>query len=140
MKITGAGKHRRRLTRMRGRELVLELSKQVYIAADRVRGEAQFLIAKGSIQGKGHQPSKPGEPPNLDTGVLTAGITARLTGSLKAVAESAAPYAAAQEYGHRYDDGRVLEERPYMRPAAKTVRKEYVINVSRAVARVNRKG
>jgi HK97 gp10 family phage protein len=135
MKITGAGKHRRRLSRMRGRELVLELSKQVYIAADRVRGEAQFLIAKGSIQGKGHQPSKPGEPPNLDTGVLSAGITARLTGSLKAVAESAAPYAAHLEYGTSK-----MAERPYMRPAAKTVRKDYQVNVARAVSRINRKG
>lgn len=134
VKITGDSRHLRRVRRLRGRELVSALGKDVFVAADRVRGEAQFLIAKGSIQGKGHVPSAPGEPPNLDTGVLTAGITARRTGALRAVAESAAPYAVHLEWGTSR-----MEERPYMRPAAQTVRGDYAINVRGSVNRLIRK-
>lgn len=131
--IRGDKRHRQRLTAMRGQRLVLQLSKKVYVAADRVRAEAQYLIAKGSIQGKGHQPSAPGEPPNLDTGVLTAGITARYTAPLKAVAESAAPYAVHLEYGTSR-----MAERPYMRPAAKTVRGQFTLDVRASVNNVIR--
>lgn len=125
---------------MQGRTLIQNLSKQVYLAAERVRGEAQFLISKGAIQGKGHVPSAPGEPPNLDTGVLTAGIVARSTGPLKAETVSTADHAAAQEFGHTYDDGRVLPERPYMRPAAKRVRTKFQINVRDTVNRIIKGG
>lgn len=134
VKITGDDRHLRRVRRLRGRELVSALGKDVFVAADRVRGEAQFLIAKGSIQGKGHVPSAPGEPPNLNKGVLTAGITARRTGALRAVAESAAPYAVHLEWGTSR-----MEERPYMRPAAQTVRGDYAINVRGSVNRLIRK-
>ena len=146
MRIRGDKRHRRRLKKMRGLELVNELGKQVFVAADAVRGEAQFLIAEGSIQGAGHVPSAPGEAPNLDEGGLTAGITAHRTGPLKAVAESAAPYALAQEYGATIKDGFgkgieiVLPERPYMRPAAKKVRGDYLINIRASVSRIIRKG
>jgi len=135
MRIKGAESHKRRLRKMRGRELVTALTRDTFIAADSVRGVAQFLISQGSIQGKGHVPSKPGEPPNLDTGVLSAGITARITGPLKAVAESAAPYAVPLEVGTSK-----MAERPYMAPAAQKVRKEYTVNVRATVNRVNRKG
>lgn len=135
MKITGDKRHRNRLKRMRGLELVNELGKRVFIAADAVRGEAQALIAEGSIQGAGHVPSKPYDPPNLDTGVLSAGITARRTAPLKAIAESAAPYAVYLEVGTSK-----MIERPYMRPAAKVVRAEYLINIRAGVNRIMRKG
>lgn len=131
----GEAAHRKRLTAMQGQNLVHKLNKRVFIAADRVRGEAQFLIAKGSIQGKGHVPSAPGQSPNLDTGVLTAGVTARFTGPLRAVAESAAPYAVHLEYGTSK-----MAERPYMRPAAKTVRGRFTVDVRAAVNDTIRKG
>lgn len=133
VRIRGDKRHRQRLTAIRGQRLVLQLSKKVYVAADRVRAEAQYLIAKDSIQGKGHLPSAPGEPPNLDTGVLTAGITARYTAPLKAVAESAAPYAVHLEYGTSR-----MAERPYMRPAAKTVRGQFTLDVRASVNNVIR--
>ena len=135
MRIRGDKRHRRRLKKMRGLELVNELGKQVFIAADAVRGEAQFLIAEGSIQGAGHVPSKPYEAPNLEFGVLTAGITARRTAPLKAIAESAAPYAVHLEVGTSK-----MIERPYMKPAAGKVRGEYLINIRAGVNRIMRKG
>lgn len=135
VKISGDRPHSNRLKAMRGQRLIFALTKRVFVAADRVRGEAQFLIAKGSIQGKGHVPSAPGEPPNLETGVLTAGVTARSTGPLKAVAESAAPHAVPLEWGTSK-----MEERPYMRPAAKTVRASFTADVRSVVNRVIRGG
>lgn len=135
MKITGDRRHRQRIQRLKGQALVAELGKRVFVAADQVRGEAQYLIAKGSVQGKGHVPSRPGEPPNLDTGVLTAGITSRRTGPLSAVAESAAPYAVVLETGSSK-----MAERPYMKPAARIVKEDYVINIRAGVNRVIRKG
>ena len=134
-KFKGVNRHRKHLKQMRGRELVNELGKRVFVAADQVRAEAHVLIAQGSTQGAGHTPSKPGEPPNLDTGLLTSKTTARRTAPLKAVAESAAPYSVALEMGTSK-----MAERPFMRPAARTVRQQYAINIRAGVNRVNRKG
>lgn len=134
-KFRGVNRHRKHLKQMRGRELVNELGKRVFVAADQVRAEAHVLIAQGSVQGAGHVPSKPGEPPNLDTGLLTSKTTARRTAPLKAVAESAAPYSVALEMGTSK-----MAERPFMRPAARTVRQQYAINIRAGVNRVNRKG
>lgn len=139
-KISGDKRFSKRLRSLSGHALVEEISREVFVAADKIRAEAQASIARGSVQGKGHQPSKPGTPPNLDTGVLTAGIVAHPVSPLRAVVESTAVYAAAQEFGHDFGGGRVLPERPYMRPAAKKVRKEYQVDVARAVNRAIRKG
>ena len=67
--------------------------------------------------------------------VLTAGITSRRTGPLSAVAESAAPYAVVLETGSSK-----MAERPYMKPAARIVKEDYVINIRAGVNRVIRKG
>ncbi|WP_300396426.1 hypothetical protein [Henriciella sp.] len=134
-KFKGVNRHRKHLKQMRGRELVNELGKRVFEAADKVRTEAHVLIAKDAIQGKGHIPSRPGEPPNKDEGTLTEKTTARRTGPLKAVAESAADHSVPLEYGTS-----TMEERPFMRPAARTVRQQYTVNIRAGVNRVNRKG
>ncbi|RIJ15950.1 HK97 gp10 family phage protein [Henriciella mobilis] len=134
-KFKGVGRHRRRLQRLKGRELVNELGKRVFVAADQVRAEAHVLIARGSVQGAGHVPSKPGEPPNLDTGLLTSKTTARRTAPLKAVAESAAPYSVALEYGTSK-----MAERPFMRPASRKVQAQYTVNISAGVNSIIRKG
>lgn len=86
-------------------------------AAQNVATYAAVSIAEGSVSGKRHVPSQPGQPPNNDTGVLAGNIEHTRTGPLTAQATSEAPYAAALEYGTSR-----MAERPYMRPAAARVR------------------
>lgn len=134
-KVTGGKGFRKRLTKLQGRELVTEIGKEVLVTAGKIRAEAQFLIAKGSIQGKGHVPSAPGEPPNKEWGELTDGIAERRTGALSAVVESTADHASALEFGTSK-----MAERPYMRPAVAAVKPEFSVGVRRAVNKVIQKG
>ena len=134
MKITGDRRHRQRIQRLKGQALVSELGKRVKAAGFQLEGEAAYLITKGSIQGKGHIPSKPGEPPNKDTGFLIERTKYRPTGVLSGVVESDAPYSVVLEFG-----GSKVEERPFMRPAAATVREHYAINIKTGVNKVIRR-
>ena len=92
-----------------------DMSDVLIEAAGAIEAEAHHSITAGSVSGEGHVPSKPGEPPNNDTGVLANSIEARLTSPTTAEVTASAPYAAILEYGTK--DGTTLEERPYMRPA-----------------------
>lgn len=114
VKITGRVKHTKRLKSLASPKTAREIGKILFALSDDIRVEAQYLIAKDSIQGEGHVPSKPGEPPNWDTGVLAGGITNRRVGPLMALVESSAPYAVHQEIGTSK-----MAARPYMKPAAK---------------------
>lgn len=116
-RFKGADKHSKRLRHMRAGMLV-EARKLVYVLADMHATEAAILITTGSVSGKNHTPSKPGEPPMNDTGLLANQTFATKTGPLKAESVSMAPYAAALEFGTSK-----MAERPFMRPAAKKVRK-----------------
>lgn len=84
----------------------------VYVGADMIRAEAHQLISRGSVSGKNHVPSAPGEPPNRDTGNLQAHLETTNPRQLVAEVRSNAPYAAALEFGTSR-----MAERPYMRPA-----------------------
>ncbi|WP_022697924.1 hypothetical protein [Euryhalocaulis caribicus] len=134
-KVTGAGRHAKRLKAMQGRKLVSQLGKEVFVAADGVRAEASRLISQGSVQGAKRVPSRPGEPPNWDTGQLAAGLAAHKTGPLSAVAESTAPYAAHLEFGTSK-----MAARPYMKPAAQTVGKDLAKRIGGALNFTIRKG
>ena len=91
-----------------------DISDILFVAAGLIETEARLSITQGSVSGKDHVPSKPGEPPNNDTGVLANSIEAKLTSPTTAEVTASAPYAAVQEYGNK--EG-TLEERPFMRPA-----------------------
>ena len=96
-------------------EMRRRLSTAVYAIADNVKVDAQISITNGSVSGKGHVPSAPGQPPNNDTGLLADGILVQhQIGSLEARVVSTTPYAADLELGTSK-----MAERPYMRPAAK---------------------
>ncbi|MGL4834133.1 MAG: hypothetical protein ACRCXH_06960 [Shewanella sp.] len=92
---------------------------------------AQKLITQGSVSGAGHVASKPGEPPNRDTGVLDNNIEASRVEKLKSISSSNAVYAAAQEFGNPETN---LEARPYMKPARIKVAPE----LPKALAKVTR--
>lgn len=125
-RITGADKYSKRLAALTSAKLRKDVGRAVYVGADSIRVEARRLIADGAIQGAGHVPSAPGEPPNWDTGVLANNITTQQVGDFVAEATSSAPYAAALEYG-TYK----MEARPYMAPAASNKREEVMRNIQK---------
>lgn len=110
--MKGRKEHVQRLRKLSGPEVVKAASKVLYVGADMIRAEAFRSISAGSVSGKGHVPSKPGEPPNRDTGVLQANIEAQLVEPLVAEVSSNAPYAAVLEFGTSK-----MAARPSMRPA-----------------------
>lgn len=133
--IRGAQEHKRRLRKLRGPAMVHPVTQAVFAAAQDLAVDAALSITRGSVSGKNHVPSRPGEPPNNDTGVLARNIEATSTGPLKAETSSNAPYAAAQEYG---SEPQGLAERPYMRPAAKRARPEATRRIVDTVNKVIR--
>lgn len=116
--MKGKDKHIQRLRRLAaGAERIA--GQVVYVGSDMIRAHAFRSISAGSVSGKGHVPSAPGEPPNRDTGVLQAHLTNALVGPLTAEVRSDAPYANALEFGTSK-----MAARPYMRPARDAKRKE----------------
>jgi HK97 gp10 family phage protein len=112
MAMKGRDKHSQRLKALTGAAVVKAANRVVYVGADMIRGEAFVSISRGSVSGKAHVPSRPGEPPNRDTGVLQGHLENQLVKDLVAEVSSNAPYAAALEFGTSK-----MEARPYMRPA-----------------------
>lgn len=112
MAIKGLDKHLRRMRALGGAEMVRAVGAAVYESADAIRGEAFRSISAGSVSGAGHVPSRPGEPPNRDTGNLQARLKTAPTGPISAEVRSEAPYAASLEFGTSK-----MAARPYMRPA-----------------------
>lgn len=133
-KITGAGKHLNRLKKMTT-GMRREAGKLVLTLADMHAKEASNLITTGSVGGKNHVPSAPGEPPNANTGELHTSIHAERTGPLTAVSVADAPHATPLEFGTSK-----MQERPFMRPAAKTVRKDVDKLAKAAVDRIVKGG
>ena len=122
VRVRGAMEHSRRLKRMMGTGLEREIGKGLFAAGNLIQNEAQLSITTGSTGAEGkHVPSKPGDPPNDDTGLLADNIETVQPAPLRVEVSSNAPYAAALEFGTSK-----MAERPYMRPAAARKRKEAV--------------
>lgn len=130
----GADEHLARLRKLSGSEVVRVAGAVVVEGADTIRAEAFRSISRGSVSGKGHVASSPGEPPNRDTGELQANLEAVQTGPLTAEVRSKAPYAAALERGTSK-----MAARPYMRPARDKKRdqieKRFAAQMSKLVKR-----
>jgi hypothetical protein len=109
------------------------LGRALYATASKIAVDAQVSITRGAVSGKGHVPSRPGEPPMNDTGMLANAIEAALVEPLKAEVRSNAPYSEALEYGTS-----TIAERPFWRPAiAKnkdTLRDNVTAVLNRAIA------
>ena len=111
--MKGRQKHADRLKILSGQgRLIKAAGRVLYVGADMIRAEAHRSISAGSVSGKGHVPSQPGEPPNREFGGLQDNLKAELVAPLEAQVTSEAPYAAALEFGTSR-----MEARPYMRPA-----------------------
>lgn len=108
---------RKRMARFQSPAFVAAVRAAMYECADAVRAEAFQSISRGAISGKGHVASKPGEPPNRDTGVLQAGLRVEQPSAFVGRVVSGAPYAGALEFGSSK-----IAARPYMRPARDKVK------------------
>lgn len=107
----------------------LELVDQALFAAGKaIQVEAQLSITEGSVSGKEHVPSEPGEPPNADTHQLPDGIITRRTDFLTVEVASTAPHAKIE-----FDWGNVAA-RPHMRPARDKMKPQVIRDVEAALA------
>jgi hypothetical protein len=129
-KVRGADKHLRRLRGMHPKALK-EAGKLVYAMADMHVAEASHLITQGSVSGANHVASAPGQPPNADTQALNRSGHVEKAGPLKALSVFDAPHALPLEFGTSK-----MSERPFAKPAAKTVRAKSKGLKERAVARI----
>lgn len=130
-RVTGAKAHAARLKRIQGEEMVREVGKALFVAGNMIEVEAEISITTGAVSGKGHVPSKPGEPPNADTHELDRNIETVQVAPLKVEVSSNAPHAVDLEVGTSK-----MAARPSMRPAAQKKRAEAVELVRRAVKKV----
>ena len=113
MAMKGRQKHADRLKILSGQgRLIKAAGRVLYVGADMIRAEAHRSISAGSVSGKGHVPSQPGEPPNREFGGLQAHLRAELVAPLEAQVSSEAPYASALEFGTSR-----MEARPFLRPS-----------------------
>ncbi len=129
MPMKGAKEHIARLKKLQGREAVRLVGQALFAGGENIQTEAQRLISTGSVSGKGHVASAPGEAPNYDTGVLSANIETTQPEPLRVLVTSKAPYASPLEFGSSR-----MAERPYMRPARDNKRREVVDLVQEALS------
>ena len=134
-RITGAKAHSARLRNLAGDDMKREIGRALYAGADIIRVEAAKSITAGSITGKRHVASLPGQAPNANTRFLDTHIITDQPDVLKARVISQAPYAAFLEYGTAK-----MAARPYMRPAVARRRGDVVELVRSAVQNVVSRG
>lgn len=110
--MTGRKEFVRKLGNLAGPEMTRAAGRVLFVGADMIKAEAQNSITRGSVSGKKHVPSAPGQAPNNDTGTLKNHIETSMPEPLVAEVRSGAPYAADLEFGTSR-----MASRPYMRPA-----------------------
>lgn len=133
-RITGDKQVSARLRGLSGKEKVEIVGRALFVGGDMIKAEAAHLITEGAVSGKFHVPSKPGEPPNEDTGLLRSRIEVHQVAPLRVQVSSNAPYAVELEVGTSK-----MAARPYMGPATRNKRKEVVSLVEKSVAVATRR-
>lgn len=127
-KVTGVDKAKRRIQSLAGPEKVALVGRALFAAGEIIKAEAQHLITLNAVSGKNHLPSKPGEPPNEDSGTLRRGIVVTQIAPLRVRISSTAPYSGFLEFGTSR-----MGARPFMGPAARAKKPEVVALVRKAV-------
>lgn len=105
------------------------VSAALHGAGEIIQVAAQISISENSVSGKFHVPSRPGEPPNQDSGTLANGIVVTQPEPLRVDITSTAPYSLALEMGTS-----TMMPRPFMTPAV-LGHKQEVINTIADAAR-----
>lgn len=133
MPLKGAKAHIRRLKALSGPRMTRDVGRALFAGGELIQTEAQRSISAGSVSGKGHVPSAPGQPPNYDSGVLANNIETTQPAPLRVQVSSNAPYSAPLEFGTSR-----MAARPFMRPARDKKRDEVRRLVETAMNRVVR--
>lgn len=113
MPIYGNKEHSKRLGWLT-KNSAREVARQLYKIGQEIELDAERSITEGSVSGKNHVPSNPGEPPNADTRHLDSNIETELVDFYKprVTVTSKAEYSSALEFGTEK-----MAARPFMRPA-----------------------
>lgn len=135
VKVTGAREHSANLRRIAGEEMVTQVGAALFVGGQRIQVDAQISIVTGAVSGKGHVPSKPGDPPSADTHFLANNIETAQVGPLKVQVSSNAPYSRALE-----DGTSKMQARPFMWPALRRNEAGLRELLQTAVAKVARGG
>lgn len=130
MAVKGTERHIRHLTRI-GPNTRRLIGQVLFVAGGMIEAEAEVSITAGSVSGKGHVPSAPGQPPNADTRQLDTSIETIKKSELAVDVISNAPYSADLEYGTSK-----MAARPFMRPATEKSRPE----ITNLILKAARKG
>lgn len=104
-------------------------------SAEIIAKEARDLVDEGGIPSPNHIPSKPGQPPNTDSGRLVANTVAvdlPEQGHAAAISHALSDDGYSYSLGLEFGNSRVAE-RPFMRPATASKRKSILDNARRAV-------
>lgn len=134
-RIAGAAEHIARLKRPLSPQGADLLAASLFEMGQHVQTDAQTSITEGAVSGAGHVPSRPGEPPNNDTGVLANNIETNQITKLKVEVSSNAPYAAALEFGTSR-----IAPRPYMAPALQKNKERITKRLAQTINIINRRG
>ncbi|WP_313393578.1 HK97-gp10 family putative phage morphogenesis protein [Sphingobium yanoikuyae] len=126
--ITGDKKLAAQFRKMADQATVNRVRKVLVYAGGIVADRAQGSIMANSVSGKRHVASKPGDPPNNDTGILHGNIEVTEPSPLVVEVRSEAPYSAALEFGTSK-----IEARPFMGPAAIETKGEVVDAINQAI-------
>lgn len=134
-KVKGLGQRTKRMRHIGGERAHKRRMAMLYSLGQRIELTAELSITQGSISGKDHVPSAPGEPPNADTRLLDGSIETTFAGEDTVHVTSNAPYSAALEFGTSK-----MEERPFMRPAMEQERAGITRDMAALEAKINRGG
>jgi hypothetical protein len=115
IKITD--KHGPRLARMDPASVIPAMGEELLFQAREIADDAILSIKDGAISGSGHVPAPPGQPPNEDTGELSASIRpldlVETPVSVQTGVISDSGHSLYQERGTSK-----MEARPFLEPAA----------------------
>lgn len=129
----GSDAHLRRLRNLASPATMRNISRALFVGGNKVQVAAQIKITTGAVSGRDHVPSRPGEAPNQDSGVLANNIETTQPEPFTVEVSSNAPYAAPLEFGTSR-----MAERPYMRPARDETKPEVIRLVTEALDRADR--
>lgn len=136
MPLKGRDRLRRRIMAMASPDVQRDIGRALFAGAQAVAVEAQLSITNGAVSGRYHTPSKPGEPPKNDSGVLAGNIEAvSISNEVAEVSSNADPYAAMLEFGTSR-----MAARPYLRPAIDKQREHVRRLIAKALNRAVRRG
>ena len=112
---------------LRSRSKRMDVTDILLRGAERIRTEYIDMVNEGGGSGKDHVPSRPGEPPNTDTGRLVGSVTTRVVRTNQVELSVEAAYAGWLEFGTDK-----MAPRPALVPASEYIKPFVLANLRKA--------